>query len=107
MIYKLIDIASVIRTKNSGPFELTFDILIKDNDIYERITKACIINSKLISELYNIDENDVIGVINFPYARAIKVTIIRPIASGSLGERDVYGAQQHFPLMDFKFELKE
>lgn len=107
MIYKLIDIASVIRSKNSGPFELTFDILIKDNDIYERITKACIINSKLISELYNIDENDVISIINFPYVRAIKVTIIRPIVSGSLGERDVYGAQQHFPLMNLKFELEE
>ena len=25
--YKLIDVASVIRSKNSGPFELTFDVI--------------------------------------------------------------------------------
>ena len=31
--YKLIDVASVIRSKNSGPFELTFDVIFKDFDM--------------------------------------------------------------------------
>ena len=38
-------------------------------------------------------------------AKAVKVTIVRPISSGALGETDVYGAQQHAPFMNFKFTL--
>ena len=33
---------------------------------------------------------------------AVKATIVRPLASGALGERDVYGAQQHVPLMNLE-----
>ena len=40
----------------------------------------------------------------FPNALAVKATIVRPRPSGALGERDVYGAQQHAPLMNFSFE---
>lgn len=32
-------------------------------------------------------------------------TIVRPLPSGGMGERDVYGAQQHAPLVNFTFEL--
>ena len=42
---------------------------------------------------------------NFDPAKAVKVTIVRPIPSGALGETDVYGAQQHAPLMKYEFEL--
>ena len=34
-----------------------------------------------------------------------EATIVRPLPSGDLGERDVYGAQQHAPLMNYMFEL--
>ncbi|MDX9776913.1 MAG: DUF4387 family protein, partial [Petrimonas sp.] len=30
MKYNLTDVASVIRSKNSGPYELTFDIIFKE-----------------------------------------------------------------------------
>ena len=33
---KLRDIASVIRTKNSGPYELTMDIMFKEEELYRR-----------------------------------------------------------------------
>lgn len=35
MHYKLTDVASVIRSKNSGPYELTFDVIFKDYEMYE------------------------------------------------------------------------
>ena len=38
-------------------------------------------------------------------AMAFKVTIKRPIDSGSIGETDVYGAQQHAPLMDVEIPM--
>ena len=46
-----------------------------------------------------------LDIINFPTCKAIKATIVRPMPSGALGERDVYGAQQHAPLMNLEFEM--
>ena len=40
----------------------------------------------------------------FATCKAIKATIVRPMPSGALGERDVYGAQQHAPLLGIEFE---
>ena len=37
---KLIDIASVIRSKNSGPYELTFDVIFKDFETYGKVKAA-------------------------------------------------------------------
>lgn len=102
---RLRDVASVIRSKNAGPFELTLDVLLKDDETFEMLRKADVINVKSIARLYKIPETDVIGIVYFPNARAIKATIVRPMASGALGERDVYGAQQHGPLVDFEFEI--
>ena len=103
--YKLIDIASVIRSKNSGPYELTFDVIFKDFDTYYRVKEANAINRENFCELYGIDDKEILHLVYFDPAKAVKVTIRRPIPSGALGETDVYGAQQHAPLMDFSFNI--
>ena len=105
MKYNLTDVASVIRSKNSGPYELTFDVIFKDFEMYERVKAAKVFNEKMFAELYQIPLSDIIGVVHFDPAKAIKTTIVRPIPSGALGETDVYGAQQHAPLMKLSFEL--
>ena len=105
MKYKLTDVASVIRSKNSGPYELTFDVIFKDFELYERVKAAKVFNEKMFAELDQIPLSDIIGVVHFDPAKAIKTTIVRPIPSGALGETDVYGAQQHAPLMKLSFEL--
>lgn len=99
------DIANVIRSKNAGPFELTLDVLLKDQQMFEKLRQADVINTKVIAQLYQIPETDVISIVYFPNARAIKATIVRPLPSGALGERDVYGAQQHAPLVNFTLEI--
>mgnify|MGYP000985648144 CR=1 FL=1 len=49
MKYKLIDVASVIRSKNSGPYELTFDVIFKDFDMYNKVKAAKAIDEKVLS----------------------------------------------------------
>ncbi len=105
MEYKLIDIASVIRSKNSGPYELTFDIIFKDVEMYKRVNEVKAIDGKLFASLYEIEESDIISLVYFDPAKAVKITIVRPIPSGALGETDVYGAQQHAPLMKMTLTL--
>lgn len=103
--YRLQDLAAVIRSKNSGPYELTFDILMKDDETFEKVASADIFNKELISELYNLPEDNIQSIIKFPKARAFKITVKRPVSSGALGDRDIYGAQQHAPLMGLEFQL--
>lgn len=105
MEYKLKDTASVIRSKNSGPYELTFDVIFKEFEMYQKVKDAKAINEKEFAALYNIPESDIISLVYFDPAKAVKITIVRPLTSGSLGETDVYGAQQHVPFMNYTFSL--
>ena len=99
------DIASVIRSKNAGPYELTLDVLLQSDEMFEKLRAADVINKKSIAALYGLPEEDVLSIVYVPNARAIKATLVRPLPSGAMGERDVYGAQQHAPLVGFTFEL--
>ena len=99
------DIASVIRSKNAGPYELTLDVLLQSDEMFEKLRAADVINKKSIAALYGLPGEDVLSIVYFPNARAIKATLVRPLPSGAMGERDVYGAQQHAPLVGFTFEL--
>ena len=105
MKHKLIDIAKVIRSNNSGPYEITFDIILKDDETFRKMCEHKFINAKLIASLYHIKEEDVINIIEFIPAHAIKATIVRPMCSGDIRETDVYGAQQHAPLLDLEFDF--
>jgi hypothetical protein len=102
---KLIDMAKVIRSKNSGPYEITFDIILKDEETFKLMCENKCINTQLIASLYHIKEEDTINIIEFIPARAIKATIVRPMCSGDIRETDVYGAQQHAPLLDLEFDI--
>jgi hypothetical protein len=101
----LSDAASVIRSKNAGPYELTFDIIFKDFETYEKVREARAITAELFSSLYNIPLDNVLNLVYFDPAKAVKITIVRPIPSGNLGESDVYGAQQHAPLLNLRLAL--
>ena len=102
---RLIDIAGVIRSKNSGPYELTLDIIFDDFEVFETVRRGRFIHEDLICSLYGLTHDQIISIIAYEPAKAIKITIRRPLCSGDLGETDVYGAQQHAPLLSLEFDL--
>lgn len=102
---KLTDIAGIIRSKNSGPYELTLDIIFNTFEDFEKVCTAKVIDEETVCRLYQITKDQIINIIEFQPAKAIKITIKRPICSGDLGETDVYGAQQHAPLLGLEFDL--
>jgi hypothetical protein len=104
---KLEALAEIIRSKNAGPFRFTFDIIFKDFETYERVKKTGIINPDRIAKLYHIPVEQVVNFIEFDPAKAIKATIVRPRGSGSIGDTDIYGAQQHAPLLDIEIPIDE
>ncbi len=101
------EITNIIRSKNSGPYELTMDLMFNSKENYLHVCDLGLINKDLISRLYQIAPEKIIGIVHFDPAHAIKVTIERPLCSGDLGETDVYGAQQHAPLLDILVDFPE
>lgn len=91
-------LAKVIRSKNAGPFELTFDIMFDKPANYAQVKRSGVITAELIAGLYRIPLADVLVCMAYDPALSYKITIRRPVGSGDLGDSDVYGCQQHVPL---------
>ena len=101
---KLAELARVIRSKNSGPFEITFDIFLPDRETFRRVLDSGVAEKETIAALYHISPDQVVTVACMDTALGIKITILRSVSSGTEGDRDVYGAQQAAPLMEYQIQ---
>lgn len=97
---RLCDLAHVLRSKNSGPYAITLDILFDNDEAYHRVLKSGAITPQSIALIYGIPLSHITHFAAFDAALGIKITFLRAISSGTAGDRDVYGAQQHAPLME-------
>ena len=99
---KIYDAAHVVRSKNSGPFAVTLDILFDREDYYYRLKNSGIITPEFIAKLYKISVVDITDFSWYDAGLGVKITYLRQVASGTVGDRDVYGAQQHAPLLSLE-----
>ncbi|MCX4418377.1 DUF4387 domain-containing protein [Streptomyces mirabilis] len=97
----LLDYCSLVRSKNAGPFTLTFDFMCHDQHTYEALTNTGILNRALFAGLFNTSENEIL-VVNHPRALAVKVSLPRPSAQGAQHDSDCYAGQQYAPLMELQ-----
>lgn len=97
---RLYDYAKVFRSKNSGPFEITVDIIFETQEQYEYIKNKKIITKEVVAEAYKIAIEDIHQLVYFDQGLGIKITMARSVSSGSKFDRDVYGSQQYAPLMN-------
>jgi len=93
----------LIRSKNAGPFELTFDIMFKDEVSFRKVMRSGILSAELISQLYKVELKQVRFFVIEPLL-TIKISIPRPIFSGDVMDTDVYGGQFHGPLVKLQVE---
>lgn len=94
---RLREAARVIRSKNAGPTQVTIDLMFDDEKLFSRALKAASLKPAVIAQRYGVAEAEVIP---YPAANAIKIVLPRRIVAGSPGDTDVYGAQQHRPMLD-------
>jgi hypothetical protein len=97
---KLGELASVVRSKNAGPFLLTFDVLLPDTETFERLRASGRLTRETVAHAYGVSPNEILEFDYYPFAGAVKFSLRRPVPSGAPDDTDVYGAQQHVPLMD-------
>lgn len=98
---KLIDIAKVLRSKNAGPCTLTLDLMFADSASYDLARRSPALTATRVAPLYGVAESGV-RVVHFHEALAIKISVPRKLIAGSPGDMDVYGAQQHGPLLEIE-----
>ena len=101
---RISEFATVCKSKNAGPFELTIDVVFGSRALFERVQATGVLNAALIARLYGISENQVLFT-PYPAGNAFKATIPRRIPSGDVGDTDIYGAQQHALLLDVEIPL--
>lgn len=94
------ELAKVVRSKNAKPYRLTFDVIFDDKTKYDRVVSQKVLTKQSVAALYGIPEDQIVSFLEFPAGLAIKFTFRRPRTQCTLGETDVYGCQQHAPLLD-------
>lgn len=97
----LASLARLIRSKNAGPFQLTFDIMFSDAETYRRVKAAPTLTREHVAALYGAPVEQTL----FFYcdnAWAVKVSIPRPYIQSDLRDSDSHGGQQYAPLMDIE-----
>ena len=103
---KLADLATLIRSKNAGPFFLTFDILFADEEHYQLVKASRCLNAQMFAALYTYPV-ETVRFFACNNALAFKFSLPRPLPQGELGDGDLHGGQQFVPLMNVEIPLPE
>ena len=96
---KLGEIADVVRSKNAGIHYVTIDVMFAERDTFVAVRESGDLSAGVVADAYGLAAEDVRFFIYEP-GLAFKATLPRQAVAGSLRDADLYGAQQHAPLLD-------
>ncbi|SDN73408.1 DUF4387 domain-containing protein [Ensifer sp. YR511] len=96
-------LARLIRSKNAGPFDLTFDIMFDGRENYERVVRSGALSASIFAEMYRVPV-ETVRFFEHDAALAIKISIPRPYGQCDAGDGDCYGGQQYGPLVTLEIE---
>lgn len=96
---KLAEAARLVRSKNAGPFWLTFDVIFNDPDLYARAMASESFTVQRLACMFSRSPEE-IRVFWVDGACAFKLSFRRRHSSGSARDSDVFGGQQYAPLLD-------
>ena len=77
------DLASLVRSKNAGPFWLTLDVFCPTGAAYEAVAADGVLTPERVGDLYRVEAGSV-RIFRLPHIRAIKVSFPRPTTQGAL-----------------------
>ena len=92
----VIERLKVLRSKNAGPFMITFDVVFKNQDDFALAKSK--INADEIAKAFNRESADVESFDFFDELLAMKLSLRRRKPCGHPGDPDCYGMNQEQPL---------
>ena len=99
----VIDRLKVLRSKNAGPFVVTFDVVFRQVKDYEVLKEQ--LSKDKIAVAFQVPEADVLSFDFFDALSAAKLSIKRRRPCGHPGDPDCYGMNQEEPLAMLLREL--
>jgi hypothetical protein len=91
------DLATEVRSKNAGPFWVTMELFLRDEAGYAVAADPAYLDEEVIARLYGVPAADV-EIFRIPSLNVVKISFPRPVAQGSLRDRDIHAGQHHVPL---------
>lgn len=91
------DLALEVRSKNAGPFWVTMELFMRDTAGYAVVADPGFLDATVIARLYGVPA-DTIRIFRIPALNVVKISFPRPVAQGSLRDRDIHAGQHHVPL---------
>jgi len=95
---KLHELASVVRSKNAGPFLVTIDIFFTERAAFDRVRVSGLLEPQSVAHLYGRTAEDIVGVFWEPSALGAKVTMRKRPSVNDLFCGDLFGSHQHVPI---------
>lgn len=96
------EVCRYVRSKNAGPFWVTFDLFFKNREDFDRYARNSAIGPATFQRLFGADPAQ---VKSFPVENLnmVKISCVRPTPSGSREERDLHSGQMFVRLLDIEF----
>jgi hypothetical protein len=91
------DLAIEVRSKNAGPFWVTMELFMRDAAGYALVADPGFLDESVVARLYGVPADDV-QLFRIPSLNVVKISFPRPVAQGSLRDRDIHAGQHHVPL---------
>jgi hypothetical protein len=91
------ELAKEVSSTNAGPFWVTMELFMRSAEDYATVADEDFIDEEVIARLYDLDPAD-IQIFRIPALDVVKISFPRPVAQGSLRDRDVHAGQHHVPL---------
>lgn len=93
------EVCEYVRSKNAGPFWVTFDLFFKNRENFDRYARSPAIGAETFHRLFGAEPSQ---VKNFPVENLnmVKISCVRPTPSGSRVERDLHSGQMFVRLLD-------
>ena len=82
-------LAVKVRSKNAGPFWLTFDIFCGTPEVYDRVRAS--MDAATVAARLGV-ETQFLKRFEIPSLNVVKFSIPRPSVQGTAGDRDMHGA---------------
>ncbi|AEB58853.1 DUF4387 domain-containing protein [Ectopseudomonas mendocina] len=96
---KLREVCRYIRSKQAGPFWITFDIFFDGRENFDRYHDSEALSVEAFAQLYRADAT-LIKRFPVPQLDMIKISYPRPTPQGGMVERDMHAGQQYVRLLD-------
>ncbi|MBA4806685.1 DUF4387 domain-containing protein [Brevundimonas sp.] len=93
------DVCHHVRSKNAGPYWVTFDLFFKGPDEFARYHDSPVLGPDLIHRLFGADPA-LVKRFAVPSLNMIKISYARTSPQGGMVERDMHAGQQFVRLLD-------